>query len=143
MLKRFPARGLLLIALALALIAALCGCGRKDALSGEARVLVDGEPWTGEAAPGANGGARVYVTLDGAPLIDLPFAQAHTVDVLQPDGGENSIVLTGRSVYMDHANCDNQDCVDMGAVTLENLEARVLGGFIVCLPHRLTVEIEE
>ena len=141
---RFPVRRLLLLALALAvaLIAVLVACGKEDASSGGTRVLVDGEPFSGEAAPG-EGGARVYVTLDGAPLIDLPFAQAHTIDVLQPDGGENAIVLTGESVYMDHANCDNQDCVIMGAVTLENLEARVLGGFIVCLPHRLSVEVRD
>lgn len=140
-MNRFPVRRLLLLALALALIASLCACGKEDASSGGTRVLVDGEPFSGEAMP--EDGARVYVTLDGAPLIDLPFAQAHTVDVLQPDGGENAIVLTGQSVYMDHANCDNQDCVNMGAVTLENLEARVLGGFIVCLPHRLSVEVRD
>ena len=140
---RFPVRRLLLLALAVALIAVLVACGKEDATSGGARVLVDGEPWSDDAVPGEDGGARVYVTLDGAPLIDLPFAQAHIVDVIQPDGGENEIVLTGQSVYMDHANCDNQDCVNMGAVTLENLEARVLGGFIVCLPHRLSVEVRD
>ncbi len=143
LLKRIPVRRLMLLALALALIAALCACGKEDAPSGGARVLLDGEPWSGEAVPGEDGGARVYVTLDGAPLIDLPFAQAHTLDILQPDGEENAIVLTGQSVYMEHANCDNQDCVNMGEVTLENLEARVLGGFIVCLPHRLSVEVRD
>ena len=141
-MNRFPVRRLLLLALAVALIAVLVACGKKDAQSGDVRVLVDGEPFSGEAMPG-EGGARVYVTLDGAPLIDLPFAQTHTIDVIQPDGGENAIVLTGESVYMDHANCENQDCVNMGAVTLENLEARVLGGFIVCLPHRLSVEVRD
>ena len=140
-----PVKRLALAAMLIALCATACGCAKRAAEDGGAvRVLVDGvESRGGSLSPDSGDDVRVYVTLDGAPLIDLPFAQAHTVDVLQPDGGENSIVLTGRSVYMDHANCDNQDCVDMGAVTLENLEARVLGGFIVCLPHRISVEVRD
>ena len=84
---------------------------------------------------------RVYVTLDGAALIDLPFGEAHTVTVSQADGSENVVVLDGEAVVMQSANCENQDCVNMGAVTRENLELRVMGGFIVCLPHRLSVEV--
>ena len=74
-------------------------------------------------------------------LIDLPFSKAHALDILLPGGGENHIVLTGQSVYMQDANCENHDCVDMGAVTRENLELRVMGGFIICLPHRVSVEV--
>ena len=53
------------------------------------------------------------------------------------------VTLTGAAVYMDHANCDNQDCVNMGEVTLDNLELRVMGGFIICLPHKVSVEVRE
>ena len=34
-----------------------------------------------------------------------------------------------------------EDCVEMGEVTRENLELRVMGGFIICLPHKLSVEV--
>ena len=61
--------------------------------------------------------------------------------VVQPDGAENIVRLTGDAVFMEEANCQNQDCVQMGEVTADNLELRVLGGFIVCLPHRLSVEV--
>ena len=44
---------------------------------------------------------------------------------------------------MDHANCENQDCVNMGQVTLDNLELRVMGGFVICLPHKVSVEVRE
>ena len=44
---------------------------------------------------------------------------------------------------MEHADCDNQDCVQMGAVTRDNLELRVMGGFIICLPHKISVEVRE
>jgi len=82
-----------------------------------------------------------YVTLDGQPLIEMPFGEVHTLSVVQPDGAENVVKFTGDAVYMERANCENQDCVQMGAVTEDNLEMRVMGGFIVCLPHRVSVEV--
>ena len=140
-MRRFHAR-LACLALAFALALALGGCGRDEAPEGGVRVLLDGEPWPGGSlAPEDGGELRVYVALDGEALIDLPFAQRHTITVSQPDGAENVIALTGEAVYMQRANCENQDCVDMGEVTPDNLELRVLGGFIVCLPHRLSVEV--
>ena len=61
--------------------------------------------------------------------------------MIQENGDENSLVLTGDRVYMESANCDGQDCVKMEAVTRENLETRVMFGMIICLPHRLSVEV--
>ena len=121
-------------------LTALTGCGKKAAQP--VTVLLDGEAWDGTAIEsGAEDDLRVFITLDGAALIDLPFSEARTVTVIQPDVGENTIDFTGDSVVMAHADCENQDCVDMGAVTRDNLELRVMGGFIVCLPHRLSVEV--
>lgn len=123
---------------------ALTGCGSrapKDDAGGVA-VLLDGAAWGGGAvSPDSADPVRVYITLDGAALIDLPFGEAHTVEVLQPGVGENTVTLTGEAVYMSDADCENHDCVNMGEVTRENLELRVMGGFIVCLPHRLSVEV--
>ena len=128
------------VALLLALVLALSGCAAREA-SG-ARVLVDGRAFEGGSVePGAGEGLRVYVTLDGEPLLDLPFGSPHTVRVIQDGLGENTVAVTEDSVFMDHADCENQDCVNMGAVTRDNLELRVMGGFIVCLPHRLSVEV--
>ena len=143
-MKYFRARGALAaLAMALAIVLALTGCHSREA-SGAARVLLDGELWSGEAIAQPEGdGLRVYITLDGAALIELPFSQPRTVTVEQPGIGENTVALTGGSVYMSHADCDNQDCVNMGEVTAENLELRVMGGFIVCLPHKLSVEVRE
>ena len=134
------------------LLAALCalagGCAAPEkqsdsaqAPTGGARVLLDGAAWDGNPVSPDAGGMRVYVTLDGAPLIDVPFSQARTLTVVQTDGAENIVRLTGDAVFMEEANCQNPDCVQMGEVTADNLELRVLGGFIVCLPHRLSVEV--
>ncbi len=124
--------------------ALLGGCAARNGATpaqGGVSVLLDGAAWDGQpVSPGAEG-PRVYVTLDGAALIDVPFTEAHTLDIVQPDGAENAVRLTGDAVFMEKANCQNQDCVQMGEVTEENMELRVLGGFIVCLPHRLSVEV--
>jgi len=110
--------------------------------NGEVQVILDGEPMRAQENSGSDGkDLRVYITLDGNPLLDLPFAEKHTVRIVQPDGGENTVTLTGNSVYMTEANCEGKDCVQMGEVTRENLEVRVMGGFIICLPHRISVEV--
>ena len=119
---------------------ALAGCQAPP--GGEVSVLLDGKPLQGvQASRPDSDGLTVYITLDGAPLAELPFGEAHTVTVRQPDGGENVVRITETAVFMESANCENQDCVEMGEVTRENLELRVMGGFIVCLPHRLSVEV--
>ena len=119
----------------------LTGCRARPSTS-DVRVLVDGREWTGVEPEGdPSDGLRVIVTLDGRALVDLPFDQARTVSVVQPDGAENVVELTGASVRMASANCENQDCVRMGEVTRDNLEYRVMGGFIICLPHKLSVEV--
>ena len=83
----------------------------------------------------------VSFQVSGRELLVLPFAEPHTVVIRQLDGQENTVRMTGVSVQMVDATCPNHDCVQMGEITLENLELRAMGGFIVCLPHQLTVEV--
>lgn len=129
-----------LIALVLCAMGLLFGCQSKPVAA--ARVTVDGQVTeAASVSPELSNDLRVWITLDGDALIDLPFAEAHTVVIALADGGENTVEITGDAVYMSHANCDNQDCVNMGAVTRDNLELRVMGGFIICLPHRISVEV--
>lgn len=108
----------------------------------EIEILLDGKaPGKQRSINPESEDLRVYITLNGEAILDLPFEEAHTVHIIQPDGGENTLTMTGSSVYMMEANCDGQDCVQMGEVTRENLEVRVMGGFIICLPHRISVEV--
>ena len=103
----------------------------------------------GESRPAAPEGREkpaglwVTVSVDGAAIAELPFEEKHTVKIEQDGTGENTVVLTGEAVYMQEADCPGRDCVSMGEVTRENLETRVMGGFIICLPHRLSVEVWE
>ena len=106
------------------------------------RVLVDGQELASSSvSPEKTDDLRVYLTLDGKELVSFPFSEAHTVQVLQENGDENTLRLTGTSVRMEHANCEGQDCVKMEEVTRDNLETRVMFGMIICLPHRLSVEV--
>lgn len=126
---------------AMALLTSGCAPAKE---AGGVRVLVDGKAWKGAAVSSEDGdGLRVYITCDGQPLLDLPFGEAHSVQIIRKDGSENTVAITGDAVYMEHADCDNQDCVHMGAVTRDNLELRVMGGFIICLPHKISVEVRE
>ena len=106
------------------------------------RVYLDEELFKGnpESAIGQSD-YMVYIALGGELLIALPFEENHVVTVLQPDGSENTVMMTGSMVLMMDSNCDNHDCIEMGEVTKENLEERILGGFIICLPHQISVEV--
>jgi len=130
-----------LVAALLLMCLALTACGAKP--GGGAKVLLDGAEWDKTPLSPEVTSPRVYITLDGKDLIDLPFTEPRDVTILQNDGAENAVKITGEAVYMDHANCENQDCVNMGQVTLDNLEMRVMGGFVICLPHKISVEVRE
>lgn len=60
---------------------------------------------------------------------------------LSHDGCYNIIHVTENSVSMYESNCDNQDCVEQGEVTLENMETRILGNMILCLPNQVSLQL--
>ena len=135
--RRWLCAGLILMMLC----ALLTACGAKR--GGDVQVLMDGAEWDGRPLPLEGDDLRVVVTLDGETLIELPFSQPRVLTIRQPGVGENTVSISGEAVVMTDADCENHDCVEMGAVTRDNLELRVMGGFIVCLPHKLSVEVRE
>lgn len=77
------------------------------------------------------------------PLPDEESGE-YSFTVHQVMGGEdmnNTITITPEGVYVSEADCENNDCVEEGYVTLENKNERVLGNMIVCLPHSITIEL--
>jgi hypothetical protein len=138
-------RGCTLCLVLLSVLLLLAGCASRSEMpeSGGLRVLVDGKAVQAGTQKASPEEAQVWFTLEGNLLLTLPFSEAHEVSILQEDGSENTVRMTGSAVYMEKVNCPHEDCVQMGEVTLENLEYRPLGGFLVCLPHRLTVEVRE
>ena len=78
-------------------------------------------------------------------LLPLPQEGEYkkTIRVAMPDGSEyvNVLHITTNGFWMEHANCEGQDCVKQGEVTLENREERILWNMIICLPHQLSAEL--
>ena len=109
---------------------------------GGIRITLDGKVWPGGSFSAGGTDLRVVITLNGTEIADLPFSEAHTLTV-ETEEGRNTVLLSGASVRMESADCANQDCVNMGEVTRDNLETRVMGGWIICLPHQLSVEVRE
>ena len=89
----------------------------------------------------ATGESEILITVDGREWGRYPLSQPQTVVVEQEDGSRNEIVITGDGAYMHTSTCDNQLCVQMGEVTLDNWETRPNQTFIICLPNRVTVEL--
>ena len=90
--------------------------------------------------------AYVLVRMQNAAgLLPLPVDGEYTRTIRQKngDGSEmtNVLHLTKNGFWMESANCEGQDCVNMGEVTLENREERVLWNMVICPPHQLSLEL--
>ena len=82
---------------------------------------------------------------DPIGLLPLPTEGEYlrTLRQIQPDGSEwvNVLHVTPDGFWMEDSNCNGHDCMDEGIVTLENREERILGNVVICLPHRLMLEL--
>lgn len=85
--------------------------------------------------------AYLLVTVGGVVYRPLPLTEEGEYTLTQENGAQNVIHVTADSVNMQSSTCDNQDCVMQGTVSLENMEDRLLGNMIVCLPNQVTLEL--
>lgn len=86
--------------------------------------------------------AYLRVTVRGAAYPPLPLTQEGDYTITQQETGNQNVVhVTQRSIAMKSATCDNQDCVHQGIVTPDNMDGRVLGNMIICLPNQVTLEL--
>lgn len=83
---------------------------------------------------------RVDVYIGDELYQTAPFGEAQTIVVDQGAGMQNTIELTGETAHMLSSTCDTQDCVQQSEVGPHNYQQRMLGGYIICLPHGLVVE---
>ena len=78
-------------------------------------------------------------------LLPLPQEGEYTKTIRQvlADGSEyvNVVHVTPKGFWMEESNCEGQDCIGEGEVTLENLHERVLGNMVICLPHQLVLSL--
>jgi hypothetical protein len=109
------------------------------------RVLTEVNQPAASASPPetAQGEAMAYLvlTMGDTRYKPLPLYKETAYRLRQQDGKENVFHVTRDSVYMESANCDNQNCIHQGTVTLGNRDARVLGNMIICLPNQVVLEL--
>ena len=83
----------------------------------------------------------LLVTTGSGVYSPIPLNEDNAFRIAQKDGSENVIHIGKNSFYMESSNCDNQNCVEEGEVTLENRDSRVLFNMVICLPHGLSLEL--
>lgn len=83
----------------------------------------------------------LVVTTANNTYSPIPLNEDNEFRITQKDGSENVIHIGKNSFYMKSSNCDNQNCVEEGEVTLENRSTRLLLNFVYCLPHNLSLEM--
>lgn len=84
---------------------------------------------------------RVYV---GEELYEeASLYMDKTILIEQPDGCRNEVRIEDGRVYMAFSTCENQNCVNQGEMTPDNIASRALSNWIICLPNRVTVELGE
>ena len=85
--------------------------------------------------------SMAVITLDGEVIDRVPLSAPRTVRVEQPNGAVNVVEVSDHGAVMLLSTCDNQLCVHMGEVTVDNWEFRPNQAFIICLPNRVSVEL--
>ena len=75
----------------------------------------------------------VKIEIDGEEYMTVPLDEDQVITISNAHG-TNVITIEDGAVSVTEADCGNQVCVNTGAI-------RDAGLMIVCLPHRLSVEI--
>ena len=78
-------------------------------------------------------GTSVTVTIDGKPYASYPLAEDKVIEISEKNH-INKITIKNGTVSMTFSDCTNQDCVLHSPI-------HRTGETIVCLPHKLVVEI--
>lgn len=79
------------------------------------------------------GGSTVVVTVDGEHYASLPLGEDAEL-LIESEGGTNLLIISGGRASVTEADCPNRVCVETGAISSE-------GQLIVCLPHKVVIEI--
>lgn len=80
-------------------------------------------------------GTYAVVKVDGQELYKLELDKDTTIDVAGYQGGVNRIEVKAGKVSMTEADCPDELCVKTGKISRT-------GETIVCLPHRVVIEIK-
>ena len=84
------------------------------------------------------GGTRAAIYVDGElyDTVDLGAVAVAYERTVQTEYGRNTLRIGPGEIAVIEADCPGNDCVHQGAITDSAIP-------IVCLPHRLVIQIEE
>ena len=80
-------------------------------------------------------GNKVVIKVEGEIVKIVNLTDTNNIIVNGYDGGTNTVVIENGTVYMTEADCPDKICVNTGKISK-------IGETIVCLPHRVVVEIQ-
>ncbi len=80
-------------------------------------------------------GSKALVYVDGELFGTYSLEKNQEIEI-KKDEYSNTLEIKGGYIYMKCANCESQDCVNMGKIS-RKYET------VVCLPHRVMVRIKE
>lgn len=153
---RMKKKDLLLILFFVLLAAVLLVLGVSSRSSGNAVQTMDEDipqsSGTEEQSTGATDAVQTYISENYADsylllktannvYAPIPLNEENSFKITLRNGDYNTVHIGENSFYMEDSNCENQDCVKEGTVTLENMHTRVLYNMIICLPHQLSLEM--
>lgn len=78
-------------------------------------------------------GNQVVITIDGTVYGSYPLNQNKEIEI-KTENGLNTVIIEEGKVYMKDADCPDQYCVKQGKIS-HSKET------LVCLPHKLVVEV--
>ena len=80
-------------------------------------------------------GARVQISVDGNVVEEFPLDEDKSYEVLT-DEGTNLVLIEQGRVYVKEADCPDKVCVNHNPISSSSET-------IICLPHKLVIEIVE
>ncbi|HPR78359.1 MAG TPA: NusG domain II-containing protein [Candidatus Limiplasma sp.] len=87
------------------------------------------------------GTAYLRISVPGQTYQLVPLTETRDIVIEQADGSRNVVEIFPGGFRMKESNCSNQDCILQGDVTVDNVGSRVLANEVICLPHRVVLEL--
>ena len=79
-------------------------------------------------------GSTVIVSVDGEIIKTFSLDGEISYEIAGADGGKNYLRISGGQAWLEDADCPDKLCVNMGKISRN-------GQSIVCLPHKVVVEV--
>ena len=90
--------------------------------------------FSGLLSPGDKG-AFAVIYIDGEEVEKYPLSENLSETLIKTELGENKVVILDGEAFVSEADCPDKLCVKQGKISKN-------GETVVCLPHKLVVEIE-